>query len=65
MAMSSKSNDLKSCPFCGSDKIKAIALGRKNHLVYCVDCGGETRASYRTIDEAIEAWNRRAKDVGE
>lgn len=62
MEMSSKPNELKPCPFCGGKNIKAVALGEKSHVVYCTDCGGGTKASYCTKDDAIKAWNRRAHE---
>lgn len=54
---------LKPCPFCGGeaslDKIKTVK-GWFEYLVWCADdnCACQN-ASYRTKEEAIEAWNTR------
>lgn len=43
------------CPFCGSENIE---VSETAYYVECNDCGVETRC-YHTIEEALEAWNRR------
>ena len=48
---------LKPCPFCGSKAILAKPYTRT--WIVCADCLAET-STYTTIEEAIEAWNRRA-----
>ena len=54
---------LKPCPFCGSDDLEI----RNRHYVECLNCEtfgpapDKPMASWRT-DNAVEAWNRRAKD---
>jgi len=55
------SNELKPCPFCGSD---ATLEYNENcgWQVYCDDrrCTVETSTYFRgTLEEAIEAWNTR------
>ena len=49
---------LKTCPFCGS-QARVLSVTGRNHYVICNHC--ESRVSeYRTPEEAIEAWNKRA-----
>ena len=54
---------VKPCPFCGSKDIK-IRDGYSDVgcWVECVPCGVSTKAKEQTHEEAIKAWNRRAKD---
>lgn len=51
---------LLNCPFCGG-KARATKPPRWI-MVYCLKCGAET-ALYRTIEEAITAWNTRANKI--
>lgn len=48
---------LKPCPFCGGRNLY-YAEGRF-YAVECVDCGGKVVGTYRTEEEAAEAWNTR------
>lgn len=62
--------DLKKCPFCGGDAEKRYIRKKKlfasirfpynTHYVYvrCKVCGA-TSSVHVTIENAIEAWNRR------
>lgn len=56
--------DLKKCPFCGGDAEKRYITRKKlfasMHYVYvrCKVCGA-TSSVHVTIENAIEAWNRR------
>jgi Lar family restriction alleviation protein len=55
--------ELKPCPFCGSDAMSDTELIRPKYRVGFVECLGEEchviiRA--RTEKKAIELWNRRA-----
>lgn len=52
---------LKPCPFCGGKAKPNLYLG--NYAITCTDCLGMI-APYRgqTLEEAIDAWNRRADD---
>ena len=66
-------NKLKPCPFCGKKVLIAIDNYEKA-LITCEDCkllfgvevenGTELidgwRATFDSIEEAVEAWNRRA-----
>lgn len=49
---------LKSCPFCGSKDI-SIEIIDENYSLYCEQCEIE-QGLYNSLDEAINAWNRRA-----
>ena len=54
-------NNLK-CKVCGNDDLLiegSSFLGVAGcYWVRCTKCGSEQRDSYRTIDEAIEAYNK-------
>lgn len=59
--------ELKPCPFCGSKwaNVKYVNNPFDRHHIYggfaayCDDCGATTK-HFKTEQEAIEAWNRRA-----
>ena len=54
--------ELMPCPFCGSEA--SINSGTEDHYVVCRndDCAAALIArSFSSIEEAIAAWNRRAK----
>jgi hypothetical protein len=48
--------ELEPCPFCGSPHIYAEELP----CFECATCGIRQRL-YNTLEEAVEAWNKRAK----
>lgn len=55
-------NELKKCPFCGSEAI-VIDLGMyevSRHKVECKKCKAQTTSHIGRDSEAIAAWNRRA-----
>ena len=52
--------ELLSCPFCGSTDIKVIQATVSGYVTTCNDCWAASRAEV-TKDDAIAAWNRRAK----
>ena len=57
--------ELKPCPFCGgkADLVDYGLTGRMK-VVQCSDCGARTRAfdpKVKCGENAIDAWNRRAK----
>jgi Lar family restriction alleviation protein len=54
------SEDLKPCPFCGSNALELQNLvGDDDFFVSCEDCGIQQIANH-TSDEAVQKWNRRA-----
>ena len=64
--------ELKPCPFCGEEGTIIVRKGkngwRDRYAVLCDyehgGCGAES-GWYHYEEEAIEAWNRRAKDESE
>ncbi len=67
-------SELKACPFCGGDDLKAMREERPypdgikafvfkpSFHIQCVLCGARTLQYHgeRSLDAAIAAWNRRA-----
>lgn len=54
-----KEPELKACPFCGGE---AAVTGRwREYAIECVECYTMT-TYYKTPEEAVEAWNRRAEE---
>ena len=51
--------ELKKCPFCGWGTI-ADGGGFFSHACECNACHAKTK-NYKTWEEAVEAWNRRAE----
>ena len=50
---------LKSCPFCGGERIKAHYI-RDGQSLGCQDCGAGVRAyNPNAGDKCVELWNRR------
>ena len=67
--------ELKPCPFCGSDRISHVQYYEFDEIVnyvLCMECRARTRPLRRTIksaelqkefeQKAAEYWNRRAND---
>ena len=61
-------DELKPCPFCGGEAdmnfIVPIGGNFNTYMVGCLDveCRGTSfgmQLGYRTVERAIEAWNRR------
>ena len=54
---------LKKCPFCGG-KAVALASPRDRELVFVVKCEKNcvNTWAYKTEEEAVKVWNRRAND---
>ena len=64
-------SELEPCPFCGgvADEECYVSYDEEGspttdpaHTVICTRCSAETD-TFDTIDEAIDAWNRRARDL--
>lgn len=59
---------LKPCPFCGGEplikttNIQTKAVSANFYTVACLDCNAEIYLYFKTLDEAIEAWNRRVSE---
>lgn len=52
--------ELKSCPFCGSDRIEVRYIYFRPYVI-CEKCHAQTPC-YNTYPKALEAWNRRVND---
>ena len=54
---------LKPCPFCGSVDVKVHNpyFTDNYYMVQCYGCNCNT-ALYKTVNQAVEAWNRRAEN---
>lgn len=59
--------ELKSCPFCGSDLLVSNHVCQVNPMtlfdVYCANCGCGTMG-FANKSEAINIWNTRANESG-
>lgn len=56
--------ELKPCPFCGSEHVSVRDYSDPMiyyHFVICKECNAKT-GNFGTKEKAIEAWNRRAED---
>lgn len=57
--------ELKPCPFCGWNASYSYTLPLFNedlrYQVICIGCNASTSQKL-TMDDAIEAWNRRVND---
>ena len=55
-------DQLKSCPFCGGDRIGSFYI-RDGRRIGCRDCGGGLHAFNPDAEaKAREKWNTRAKE---
>ena len=50
--------ELKPCPFCGSEATIWLSPDRRTLFVQCDECLTKSDL-FRSIDEAVQAWNRR------
>ena len=55
--------DLKPCPFCGSEKVAVIRHKFRylevSYGIECPDCNTQSYQFFKTRQEAIDAWNTR------
>lgn len=63
-------DNLKPCPFCGSNNIllkgypkKVTYRSKKMYVVVCSDCGGQTKMCYADEQKAVKAWNARTNKI--
>lgn len=54
--------ELKPCPFCGGEVKICFDFRYEVYEVNCCRCNGTYTHWHGVVDEAIEAWNRRAND---
>lgn len=53
---------LKPCPFCGGEAVTVVDDETETMFgVKCFACGGSIYPEKEFLNEAIEAWNRRAE----
>lgn len=51
---------LKKCPFCGGTPIKIVDDETESFFgIKCFNCNGCISAEKETLNQAIEAWNKR------
>lgn len=57
---------LKLCPFCRKTPVTVVDDETEEKFgVKCFACGGAIFPEKDTLEEAIEAWNRRAGETNE
>ena len=47
--------ELKPCPFCGGEAEK------RDGFVECKYCGASTWCFFESVEDAVEAWNKRVE----
>lgn len=50
--------ELKPCPFCGSQDVESTFMGHGALAVLCYECEAEGPPA-DTLEESIAAWNKR------
>lgn len=55
----SERDELKPCPFCGSENVEPQYAGCGDWYVMCGSCATEGPWGETSKDSAIAAWNRR------
>ncbi len=59
---------LKPCPFCCGEalikttNLQAAGASADFYTIACLECNAEIFRYFKTLEEAAEAWNRRATD---
>ncbi|MBQ7577610.1 MAG: Lar family restriction alleviation protein [Synergistaceae bacterium] len=56
------SEQLKPCPFCGSEKVELYRDGKGDYFINCKNCMCLVSGFYRTKRESLQVWNTRAED---
>ena len=56
------SEELKPCPFCGSNNIELID---HDNSIWCEDCPAGVNDYTVSINDLIEAWNTRINELSE
>lgn len=51
--------ELKSCPFCGGKATVLAVPQQRRCFVTCSECGVETPRTFRTVEAAVNLWNKR------
>ena len=56
-------DELKPCPFCGSDAVHTERSYFRDVLIYCENCDAyfTVDSFYADENDVIKAWNRRAE----
>lgn len=67
-----KPKRLKPCPFCGADEESGVHIDTiviaddisdiRRYSIICENCGAEI-GTFRSPEEAVEAWSRRINNV--
>ncbi len=60
--MEDKTEELKSCAFCGSDDVAHYPDKLNKEMICCHSCGSSSGA-YDTEKEALDCWNTRANNL--
>jgi Lar family restriction alleviation protein len=53
-------NGVLPCPFCGSYPELFTTFWRNASAISCTSCGCTSDDEYKSLQQAIDAWNRRA-----
>lgn len=53
-------NDVLPCPFCGSYPELFTTFLRNASAIACTSCGCTSDDEYKSLQQAVDAWNRRA-----
>ena len=70
--MDSKRNDIRKCPFCGSEaelhhfRTELALFSQEASVVRCKECGARGQSFKAALercadDEAVKGWNRRTE----
>lgn len=51
--------EIKGCPFCGSDEVEICRTNENACWVQCAECGADAESAPKR-EQALANWNRRA-----